>query len=817
MRSFGLASLVGLSLWPADLLAAPPAATRVARLEVKPARLILPGVGERFSLRATAVHADGSRRDVTDAARFRATGAVRLLTGALGESRSAGDGTVLAEYSGTTGRLPVKVLRAVERPVSFRYDVLPILTRLGCNQGACHGNSEGRGGFKLSLRAELPELDHSALAIHGGRRVNRADPARSLLLLKATSAVPHAGGRRFRPESREYHVLARWVGQGAPLDPEHAPSLRSLEVTPAERIHYPPARFARLSVLASFSDGSVRDVSEMALYNCEEPAMAVAEDGAVTCDREADAAVQVRYAGLASVSRLTFVARSQPVPALPPAGNFVDDLQSSRLQALRLTPSSPATDQEFLRRVYLDLIGTLPTPAEVEQFLADDRPDRRARLIDALLARPEFNEFWAMKWADLLRVEERSLDPKGAAAYREWIRTQLAANRPLDEFARDLITATGSTYGNPPANYLRRSRKPEELAETTMQVFLGVRLLCAQCHDHPTDRWKQGDYYSLAAFFARVTRKGELTRKDRFDLNELIGEEQIGDGDRGEVRHPRTGETVLPRLPGDGRAVPDGQNPRVFLASWLASGQNPQFARAMVNRVWAALFGRGLVEPVDDLRASNPASNPALLDRLAREFAESRCDLRALVRLLAGSRTYQLSSTPNATNLHDERYFSRALVRRLPAEVLLDALSQVTEVPEEFQQFPPGTRAIQVYPLNKRPHRFLRMFGQPPRESVCDCDRTEDSSLAQSFELISGEAIHRRLSAPRNRLRRLIAAGVGEPAILRELYLASLSRPPTAKEQADVSAYLRRAKTPDQGWEDILWAILNSREFLLRR
>ena len=706
------------------------------------------------------------------------------------------------------------------RPVSFLYDVAPILSRAGCNNGNCHGNAEGRGGLRLSLKGEDPGGDHAVLTGHGGaRRVNRQNPGASLVLLKATSTLPHGGGPRFRTGSQEYRALSGWIAEGARMDPPGSPRLLRLDVLPRASILVAPVRTQRLTVLGRFSDGTVRDLTRHAMYNPGDPVVQVSPDGLVSASGAADLAVLVRFADQLANARLTFVPASKEFAWKPiQAHNWIDHLQFARFKVLRLFPSDVAGDPEFLRRSYLDAIGTLPSPDEARAFLGDIRPDKRARLIDALLGRTEFDDFWTLKWSDVLRVEERTLDPKGAAAYRDWIRASIAGRKPFDQFARELLTASGGTYANPPANYYRRTRDPEELGENTAQTFMGTRLLCAKCHNHPFERWKQDDYYSLAAFFARVDRKGEFTRKDKFDLHELIGEETIGVAGQGFVKHPRTESPVSPGLATVGFSPPLSStgDPRPAFAEWLTRPDNPYFARAMANRIWFHLLGRGIVDPVDDLRESNPPSNPALLDALARDFAARGFDLRHTVRTIMNSRTYQLSSTPNATNAADERFFSRSIPQRLSAEVLLDALGQVTESPDEFAGKPTGTRAVHLVPVNKQRHAFLRLFGQPARESVCECERAPEPTLGQSFALIGGEAIESRLRRPGNRIGRLLAAGKQDGEIVRELYLAALSREPSGKESANALAYVG-GKDRRTALEDLLWAILNSKEFLLRR
>ncbi len=718
-----------------------------------------------------------------------------------------------------------------ERPVSYLYDVVPTLTRSGCNQGTCHGNRDGRGGLKLSLRGENPEDDWLILTRNGGgRRVDRQDPGRSLLLLKATSNIPHGGGIRFTEDSVEYARLSRWIAEGAKMDPPGTPRIQDLTVVPGESILHDPRRNVKLSVTALFSDGSRRDVTALSYASPGDPRMTVSESGIVAGAPGQDGAVLFKYAGRLANSRVTFLPRASntPWPGEARPRGWVDQLQFSRLQLLGLTPSSLTTESEFLRRVFLDLLGVLPTADEVRSFSnecdqarragAKDTFAIRAAWVDRLLQRPEFADYWSLKWTDLLRLEVRTLDPRGDQIYRDWIRSAIATDMPMDEFARQLLTATGSTYANPPANYYRRTRDPVDLGETTAQVFMGTRMLCAKCHNHPTERWTQDDYYSLAALFSGMTRKlDDWGKRDRFDKHELNGEEEILLGVGAKVIHPRTGLAVSPRIPTQTAALAsEAEDPRKSFAAWLTRPGNPYFSRNIVNRVWAALFGKGLVDPVDDLRASNPASNPLLFDRLADEFTNSGFDLKALIRTITRSRTYQLSSEPNKSNANDERFFSRGIALRMPAEVLLDAVSQVTGVPERFQGRPSGTRAV-LAPAVKAKHPFLKVFGQPQRESVCDCERSEESTLGQAFALISGRIVESKLALRENRIGELIDSGRSTGDLVQELYLGSLSREPTSSEREAGEKYVQSHPDRRKAFEDLQWALFNTKEFLLRR
>jgi len=730
--------------------------------------LYLAGRGDSAHAGSIATFSNGLTRDISLQARWRAERPdVVDVRGDLVSGKSPGATDLVADYRGKRIRMRVQVGGpARERIPSFRYDVQPVLTLAGCNQGSCHGNAEGRGGLKLSLLGEDPDADYRVLALHGGgRRLNRAAPERSLMLLKSTAAVAHGGGARWTRESAGYRTIALWLQYGAPADDTRTPELRTIRVSPAERIQSIAARLQRLDVVAEFSDGSLRTVTDLARLSTGEPDVELRPGGVVVARKEVDAPVLVSYAGALRTVRLTWISdRKDYRWSAPPAANWIDELNYERLRQLRLRPSNLASDTEFLRRIYLDLLGVLPRPEEVESFLEDPLPDRRTRLIDRLLTRPEFTDYWALKLSDVLRLEERTLDPKGARSYWEWIRGSLASNKPWDEFVRELLTARGSTYSNPPANYYRRTRTSTDLAEATAQLFLGTRLLCARCHNHPFEQWRHRDFYTLAAYFDGVERRMPVVgRRDRFDLHELIGEELVSSGGGMKTIFPKTGERLLPALPGwlpasELSAPAPGEDERLALARWVTSPRNDLFARASVNRFWYYLFGRGLVDPVDDLRESNPASNPALLDRLARHFVSEGFDLRSLLRIILNSTTYQLSSEPNETNRDDERNFSRAIVRRLPAEVLLDAVSQATGVPEEFPGMPHGSRAVEAALIRTR-KPFLTLFGQPPRESVCECERGDESTLRQSFALISGAELNGRLAEPENRLGRLLRGG----------------------------------------------------------
>jgi hypothetical protein len=719
-------------------------------------------------------------------------------------------------------------------PVRFRTDVMAVLSKAGCNQGTCHGNLNGKNGFRLSLRGQDPDFDLASLTRDMlGRRTDRLQPANSLILLKATASVPHEGGKRFDVGSREYAILAAWIAAGMPDDPPGTPVLRRIEVTPAEQVVIAPTDRVQLNVRATFSDGSTRDVSRMAVYEPSNPAVTVdtagvvrrAEDGAGVVE----SSILVRYLDRQATVRLAFVpARADFTwPELPEA-NFIDRHVFTKLRTLRILPSLPCSDSVFLRRVYLDVLGVLPTAEEARDFLNDPRPDKRARLIDRLLERPEFADFWALKWSDLLRNEEKVLDRKGVQAFHQWIRQSIAAGKPLNEFAREVIAARGSTYAEPAANFYRALRDPYSRAEATAQVFLGIRMQCAKCHNHPFDRWTQDDYHSLAAFFARVQyRILENNRRDRFDKHEFDGEQIVWLDRQSELKHPRTGENLRPLFPGAETPplAPDADRLQA-LADWIARPDNPFFARAQVNRVWYHLMGRGIVEPNDDFRTSNPPANGPLLEALTADFVAHGFNLRHLIRTIVNSQTYQLSAVPNETNREDESNFSHTLVRPVQAEVLLDALAQVTGVPVRFNGYPLGVRAGQLPGVKAlrdreaRPtegERFLKAFGKPDRLLTCECERSTDTTLGQAFQMITGGLLNQMLAEEDNRIGRLLKAGRSNEEIIEEFYLTALSRPPTAQEKQEAIAFIERSADRRAAIEDVVWGLVNAKEFLLRQ
>jgi hypothetical protein len=719
---------------------------------------------------------------------------------------------------------------APSNPVSFHNDVMAVLSQSGCNAGACHGNKNGKGGFRLSLRGQDPDGDYDALTRDlYARRTNTVDPDASLILLKPTGQIAHQGGVRFHRDSPEYAILRQWIAAGAVRDDASVATLQGLEVSPSQRVLVEPEDHLQIEAVAVFSDGSRRDVSKLAVYEQSTDLAKVSPDGLVQRGRMGETAVVVRYLQCQEVVRLAFVpARPDFKWQSPVAANYIDESIFAKLKTMRMNPSGPSTDGEFVRRAYLDVCGMLPTAEDAKTFVADPSPDKRARLVDALLKRPEYADFWALKWSDLLRNEERTLDRKGVIGFHNWIRQSIADGKPLDQFVWELVSARGSTYANPPANYYRANRDAVTRGEATAELFLGVRLQCAKCHNHPFDRWTQDDYYNWADVFSRVDYKIiDNKRTDKNDQHEFIGEQVVFEKDKGEVEDPRPGHSPQPRLLGTGITVTDSQDRLDVLAEWITSPKNMYFARTQANRIWFNLMGRGLVDPVDDFRATNPATHPELLDALAKDFVAHGYDTRYLIRLIMSSRTYALSSEPNDTNADDEIDYSHVIPRRLTAEQLLDAEHDVMDVPTEFSGYEKGTRATQISGVRAVSPRvggkptladqFLITFGKPARLLVCECERSSDTTLGQAFQLISGPESATLLSTEDNRIGKLIDAGDSDGQVIEELYWFALSRPPSDREMVALVHHVKSAEDHRKGLEDVAWALLNSKEFVLRK
>jgi hypothetical protein len=776
---------------------------------VDPPAVHLRGAFTSWSLLVSNSARGGRPIDWTHVVRYRSLNPEVARVSPAGVVQPVADGSteIVVETDGHALRVPVMVEgTALPRRFNFANDIEPVLSRFGCNASGCHGKAEGQNGFKLSIFGFDPAADFAALVEEGrGRRVFPAVPEQSLLLRKMSGQMPHGGGARVPRGSAAYETLRAWVAAGMPVGSNDDPAVVDVRVEPAERV-LAPREGQQLRVVARYTDGHETDVTAHAKFQSNNDALASVDAGGEVHagDVPGGAAVMASYMNFVNTFRVVVprpgIVESYPRPQ---ENNFIDSLVFANLRRLNIAPSELSDDAAFLRRVALDVTGTLPTAAEARRFLADRRPDRRVRLVEELLGRPEYADFWALQWSDLLRVDRSALGHKLAYAYYRWVRDGFVANKPLDRFARELLTAEGLLGECSPADFYKVVTSPGVEASTLTQVLLGVRIACAECHHHPYDRWSQTDYYGMAAFFNGISVKG------------TPGGEALVIDLAPPLRHPRTGKAVYAHALGEpAPAAPASAGQRAALADWLTRPENPWFARNLANRYWAHFLGRGLVEPVDDVRATNPPSNPELLDALARYLVENRFDAKALIRAITASRTYQLSSQPNTTNERDEQNYSRAMLRRPEAEVLLDMVSQVTGVPERFAGTPPGTRALQLWD-SKVPHYFLRTFGRPERISACECERQREPSVAQVLHLLNAREIHEKLSHDGGSLAKLARHEPADGPLVEELYLTFYARPPGDDEKRTAVAYLREHEGKRrQAVEDLGWGLLNTLEFL---
>jgi hypothetical protein len=714
-------------------------------------------------------------------------------------------------------------VRAAEVP-SFVHDVEPLLTRLSCNQGSCHGKGAGQNGFRLSLRGYAPELDHAWLTReYDGRRIDTTTPENSLLLLKPLGKAPHEGGKLLSEGGREYRLLLDWIKAGAPGPRTDEPDVKRVYAEPARRT-LQPGQEQQLTVYAEYADGRRRDVTWLARFDSNDAGVAAVDAlGTVKVKRPGETAVRASFLGQVAVVIVTapFAQKVSP-DAFRARNNFIDDHVFAKLAALNVELSGLSDDAEFCRRAFLDTIGTLPTAEEVRSFLKDARNDKRARLIDVLLERPEFVDFWALFLGDLLQNrKERDHDvrgTKGVRSFHDWLRKQVTANRPWDELARDVLTVTGKSDANPAVGYyivtVGEHNEPHrsEVVASVAQSFLGTRVGCAQCHNHPLEKYTQDDYYHFAAFFSRV-------KLERHDPKQGPTNLVVGTRDPNEAKNPvgvsqpRTGRFMKPQ-PLDRSAVDvkPGDDPRVKLAAWITDPKNESFSGAMVNRIWRHYLGVGLVEPVDDLRASNPPSNPELWAALNKEFVGHKFDMKHLMRVILNSRTYQLTSATRPGNATDARFYSHYYARRLPAEVLLDAISQGTGVPDSFPGYPAGMRALQLPDPTLKSY-FLTLFGRSERVTACACERNGEVTMPQLLHLQNGDDVVQKIRSGDGRLAALLKEKKSDAQVAEELFLATLSRPPSAKEAEAVTKALGDGGTREEVFRDLLWALLNSKEF----
>jgi len=788
----------------------------VRRIEVEPARASLRGSDSLAQIAVTGLRDRAKPVDLTGSARYSSRDARVATVDPDGLIRPVGDGSTVIEVVESGSRATVEVVVsdfANSRAVHFVGEVVPILSKHGCNAGGCHGKAAGQNGFRLSLLGFDPKSDYESLVKEGrGRRVFPPAPAASLLLRKPTAQIPHGGGKKFAVGSPEYNTLARWIGQGMPFGSGQEPELVRLAVEPGRRT-IPRHGRQQIRVVAHYADGTSSDVTRLAQYQSNATDLAEVDARGVirAMDGVGEAAIMARFGGLVGVARATVPSGSEPSNWVEPtSSNFIDPLVFGKLRELGLAPSDTCTDAEFARRSSLDICGRLPEPAEVVAFESAPDPEKRAKWVDRLIARPEYADLFAMKWSAILKNKRGlgNVSQPGTFAFHAWIRQSLAENKPYDRFVAEIVAARGDVTVTPPVAWYRGASTVEERADDSAQLFLGMRIQCARCHHHPFEKWSQDDYYGFASLFSRIgTKRGSDPTSPR--IFNLPG---------GMATNPLTGEARKPKPLGAPELGDLGpfRDPRVELVAWLKQPDNPYFSRALVNRYWKHFFARGLVEPEDDMRVSNPPSNPELLDALADDFVKHGYDLKRLVVSIATSRAYDRSSLPDPANELDRRNFARFYARRLPAEVLLDAVGVVTGSPEKFDNLPSWFLAIQL-PDDGFASYFLDVFGRPKRESVCECERSTEANLSQTLHLLNSDDINEKLRPDTARAANLARDSRPESAKIEELYRIALTRQPTHEERVECLAFLEKRKAAGQlrqGYEDLIWTLINTKEFL---
>ncbi|MEM1355274.1 MAG: DUF1549 and DUF1553 domain-containing protein [Planctomycetota bacterium] len=790
--------------------------TRIDELEVYPPAVSLTTREDRQGIVVRIRRPDGVTRDLTDAATYRVENpSIATIENNTLRPGSDGQTHLIVEHGGKTATIPVTVGKAAEsREISFRLDVMPVLALAGCNNGSCHGVARGQDGFHLTLFGYDPATDYHAITRElPGRRINLADTERSLLLTKSIGAVPHTGGKLFEQDSANYQTLKRWLDAGAPDDREGVARLTGVQIMPLDIVLQGKDATQPITVLARYSDGTTRDVTDLAvLMTSNEVSAAIGADGVITAGDRGEAFVMARYGEFTVGTPVIVIPREKPdEPAYPedlPANNYIDELVNAKLQKMRIVPSEVCDDRTYARRVYLDIVGQLPPVDELEAFVASGVPDKRERLVDSLLERNAFVDIWAMKWAERLMIRsgnqnQGDLSPKAAVLYYDWLRDQIANNRPMNQIVHDLVSANGGTFSNPATNFYELDRDTLKTAENTVQVFIGARMQCAQCHNHPFDRWTMDDYYGFAAFFAQLARKPGGDPRERVVFNR----------GNGEVKHPVTNQNMAPTfLGGEVAEVPRGTDRRTVLADWLTSPENTAFNHNLANIVWDHYLGRGITHPVDDVRVSNPPVNPQLLDALAARLVETDYDMKQLVRDITGSLTYQRSTVPNASNAGDTTNFSRAHVRRIRAEVLLDCITQATHTTDDFRGLPRGARAVQIIDGNTSTY-FLTTFGRASRDTVCSCEVVMEPNLSQALHLINGNTTNQKIRRG-GLVKGMLNQGQTPEQIVTHLYLTTLSRPPIDEERQRIMSLVGTAENKREVLEDVFWALLNSKEFM---
>jgi hypothetical protein len=780
----------------------------LASLEVFPPDINLETARDRQSFIVQAWFADGLSRDVTAEAKVAvANAALVKVEGNVVHPVADGATEMTVEWGGKAVKLPVKVVAAkADRPVSFKLDVMPIFMRAGCNTGSCHGAARGKDGFRLSLFGFDPDGDHYRLTREiNGRRVNLALPAESLMMEKACGKVPHTGGQRIKEGDEYAKTILRWLEAGAPIDSPSVATPVSMDVYPKRAVLDGKGSTQRLIARAKYSDGTDRDVSHLALFlSNNDNAAKVSPEGVVTAENRGEAFLMARFATFTIGSPMVVSPKGLKFdfPGLP-ENNYIDTLIHKKLRDLRIAPSELCTDEAFVRRAYIDVVGLLPTPEEYEKFMKNPATNKREALVDELLSRKEFAELWVMKWAELLQIKSsQQVSYKATLLYYNWLQDKISRNVPVNEWVQELLGATGGTFKSPATNYYQNETDILKVSENVAQVFMGMRIQCAQCHNHPFDRWTMDDYYGFAAFFSQIGRKGTD------DPREIV----VFNSGGGEVNHPIGGRQMKPKFLGGAEPDVAGKDRRQVMAAWLASPDNPYFATNLSNIVWAHFFGKGIIDEVDDVRVSNPPSNGELLAEMGKKFTEYKYDFKKLVRDICTSRTYQLSTAPNASNESDTRNFAHQSVRRIRAETMLDVISQVTETKNKFPGLPLGARAVQIADGNVSTY-FLTTFGRATRESVCSCEVKLEPTLSQSLHMLNGDATTIRI-----RQGALVPKRLGEKKspdqIIEEMYLRTLVRRPAPIEMDRLRAALKEEPDMAKGLEDVFWALMNTREFM---
>lgn len=781
--------------------------TTFKSLQVYPGEIKMNSAAAYQNVIAVAERSDGVTVDVTDQVEWKlAEPSLAKIENYQLKPLADGQTKLLATWQGFTAETPLSVTDATKpRAVSFQQDIMPLLTRTGCNTGSCHGAARGKDGFRMSLFGFDPQGDYQRITREiGVRRINLAIPDQSLMLLKAVGAVPHTGGKRMEHGGAYYNTMLSWLEAGAPNDPTTPPACVKVEVFPPQAVLEGEGATQRMVAVAHYSDGTMRDVTSLAAFTTNnERSAAVTADGAVTAGVRGEAFVMARFDTHTVGTQV--LALPVGLQYTPPeiTGNYIDQLVGDKLQKLRMLPSGQCTDEEFLRRVTIDIIGQLPTEAEYDAFMQDSSSDKRAKLINNLLERKEFSEIWAMKWAQLLMIKSTNqVSYKAAFQYSSWLTNQFANNVPIDEIVRQLIASNGGVFEQPATNFYQVERDTLKTAENVAQVFMGIRTQCAQCHNHPFDRWTMDDYYGFASFFSQIGRKtGE-------DYREVIVFNRGG----GEVNHPVAGKPRPPKFLGGEAPEIKGVDRREVLASWITSPGNPFFATSVANRVWAHFMGVGIVHPVDDIRVSNPASNPELFKALGEKLTEYKFDMKQLVRDICNSQTYQRTTQTNETNAQDTRNYAFAQIRRVPAEMLLDCISEVTGTKDKFRGLPLGARAVQIADGSTSTY-FLTAFGRSPRTTVCEAEASTDPSLSQALHLLNGSTTQGKISQG-GLVKQWLAEGLDQRKILDHIFIRSLARHPTDGEVEALTQLVKEAQNVQAGLEDAFWVVLNSREFM---